>query len=165
MIFPDTKLLNTKDGGFNLLLPPAYVVRREGTVFTGVCLSTGGGGVPGPDHPPRGGTRTPPGVPGLDPPGGYPDPPRGVPRPEPPLPRGYPDPLGECPPGGTRTPRRYPDRTPLGGTRTPLGVPPLGGYLDQTPRGGTQTPPVGGTRTGPPGGVPSPHTPPGGVAT
>ena len=26
-----------------LLLPPAYVVRREGTVFTGVCLSTGGG--------------------------------------------------------------------------------------------------------------------------
>ena len=25
-------------------LPPAYVVRREGTVFTGVCLSTGGGG-------------------------------------------------------------------------------------------------------------------------
>ena len=24
-------------------LPPAYVVRREGTVFTGVCLSTGGG--------------------------------------------------------------------------------------------------------------------------
>ena len=26
------------------LLPPAYVVRREGTVFTGVCLSTGGGG-------------------------------------------------------------------------------------------------------------------------
>ena len=36
------------------LLPPAYVVRREGTVFTGVCLLTfrggtylpGGGGVP-----------------------------------------------------------------------------------------------------------------------
>ena len=29
------------------LLPPAYVVRREGTVFTGVCLSTpGGGGTP-----------------------------------------------------------------------------------------------------------------------
>ena len=27
-------------------LPPAYVVRREGTVFTGVCLSTGGGGQP-----------------------------------------------------------------------------------------------------------------------
>ena len=25
------------------LLPPAYVVRREGTVFTGVCLSTGRG--------------------------------------------------------------------------------------------------------------------------
>ena len=39
----------------NILLPPAYVVRREGTVFTGVCLLTfrGGtwsqvrGGVPG----------------------------------------------------------------------------------------------------------------------
>ena len=29
-----------------IFLPPAYVVRREGTVFTGVCLSTGGGGVP-----------------------------------------------------------------------------------------------------------------------
>ena len=29
-------------------LPPAYVVRREGTVFTGVCLLTfRGGGVPG----------------------------------------------------------------------------------------------------------------------
>ena len=27
-----------------VFLPPAYVVRREGTVFTGVCLSTGGGG-------------------------------------------------------------------------------------------------------------------------
>ena len=26
------------------LLPPAYVVRREDTVFTGVCLSTGGEG-------------------------------------------------------------------------------------------------------------------------
>ena len=29
------------------LLPPAYVVRREGTVFTGVCLLTFRGGVPG----------------------------------------------------------------------------------------------------------------------
>ena len=30
------------------MLPPAYVVRREGTLFTGVCLSTpgGGGGLP-----------------------------------------------------------------------------------------------------------------------
>ena len=28
----------------SLLLPPAYVVRWEGTVFTGVCLSTGGVG-------------------------------------------------------------------------------------------------------------------------
>ena len=26
-------------------LPPAYIVRRQGTVFTGVCLSTGGGQV------------------------------------------------------------------------------------------------------------------------
>ena len=46
---------------FSFFLPPAYVVRREGTVFTGVCLSTGGGG--GVRVPPRGGTRsgTPPG--------------------------------------------------------------------------------------------------------
>ena len=27
-----------------LSLPPAYVVRREGTVFTGVCPHLGGGG-------------------------------------------------------------------------------------------------------------------------
>ena len=27
-----------------MLLPPAYVVRREGNVFTGVCLLTFGGG-------------------------------------------------------------------------------------------------------------------------
>ena len=48
------------------LLPPAYVVRREGTVFTGVCLSTGGGGgvrvTPSPGgyltgYPPGGGTQ------------------------------------------------------------------------------------------------------------
>ena len=39
----------------NIFLPPAYVVRREGTVFTGVCLSTGGGrGGSGPGG--RGGT-------------------------------------------------------------------------------------------------------------
>ena len=36
------------------LLPPAYVVRREGTVFTGVCLSTGGGQV----SPAGGGVRS-----------------------------------------------------------------------------------------------------------
>ena len=30
-------------------LPPAYVVRREGTVFTGVCLFTGGVPLSGPD--------------------------------------------------------------------------------------------------------------------
>ena len=40
-------------GGPTQYLPPAYVVWREGTVFTGVCLLTfragggGGGGVPG----------------------------------------------------------------------------------------------------------------------
>ena len=60
----------------NRLLPPAYLVRREGTVFTGVCLSTGGeggsgqvpprGGYPGPGTPPRGGTRV-----RVPPPGGY----------------------------------------------------------------------------------------------
>ena len=99
------------------LLPPAYVVRREGTVFTGVCLSTGGRGGPGtpppggvPDrvpprgyltgYPPRGGTRTPPGY--LDPPPGwYPDPPGG----------GYLDPPGGRVPGPWGVPR-----TPLGGT-------------------------------------------------
>ena len=31
--FPCVKILNK-------FLPPTYVVRREGTVFTGVCLST-----------------------------------------------------------------------------------------------------------------------------
>ena len=34
------------EGGVNLLLPLAYVVRREGYVLTRVCLSTGGRGVP-----------------------------------------------------------------------------------------------------------------------
>ena len=34
-----------KKAVLTLLLPPAYVVPREGTVLTGVCLSTGGGGV------------------------------------------------------------------------------------------------------------------------
>ena len=32
---------------FQVYLPPAYVVRQEGTVFTGVCLLTFRGGVPG----------------------------------------------------------------------------------------------------------------------
>ena len=43
---------------YSYLLPPAYIVRREGTVFTGVCLSTGGGS----GYPPRGGVpdRVPP---------------------------------------------------------------------------------------------------------
>ena len=53
------------------LLPPAYVVRREGTVFTGVCLSTGGGG---PGTPPPGGRVPPRGGGGYltgYPPGGY----------------------------------------------------------------------------------------------
>ena len=38
----------SKLSSYPQLLPPAYGVRREGTVFTGVCLSTpgGGGGVP-----------------------------------------------------------------------------------------------------------------------
>ena len=36
---------------FRAFLPPAYVVRREGTVFTGACLSTGGGaGTPSSSH-------------------------------------------------------------------------------------------------------------------
>ena len=75
-------------------LPPAYVVRREGTVFTGVCLSTGGGGgVPDwvpprgvPDWvPPRGSGYPPGGVPSQVPPGGVPGqvPPGGVPGPPP----------------------------------------------------------------------------------
>ena len=46
---PQTFLSQSKTtpwvGSFDDLLPPAYVVRREGTVFTGVCLSTGGRGV------------------------------------------------------------------------------------------------------------------------
>ena len=38
-----------------LFLPPAYVVRRKGNLFTGVCLSTGGGGLRwgGPSGPVR----------------------------------------------------------------------------------------------------------------
>ena len=37
-------------------LPLAYVVRREGTVFTGVCLSTSGGGGGGYPIPAKVGT-------------------------------------------------------------------------------------------------------------
>ena len=36
------------DGKFFFFLPPAYIVRREGTVFTGVCLLTFKGGTPFP---------------------------------------------------------------------------------------------------------------------
>ena len=133
----------------NNLLPPAYVVRREGTVFTGVCLSTGGG---------RGGPGTPPGgyLTGYPPSGGgyltWPDrvPPRGG---------------TQTPPGGTRTPPggylTWPDRVPpQGGYLTwPDWVPPRGGYPD--PPGGYPDPP-GGTWT-PPGGYltwPGTHPPP-----
>ena len=112
-----------------LFLPPAYVVRRESTVFTGVCLSTGGG---------RGGTRTHEGVPDRVPPwggtwtpGGYLTgyPPGGVPGPR----------------GGTQTPRGYLTRYPLGGggTRTRGGD--LTGY---PPGGGVPGPPRGGTQLG-----------------
>ena len=129
-------------------LPPAYVVRREGTVFTGVCLSTGGeeggsgyppsggyltgyppGGVPGPPPSPPGGTWPGSGYP----PGGYPVryPPGGVP--------------GQVPPG--TPPGGYPD---LGGTQYPPG-----GYLTGYPPGGAPRPPLGGTWPGtPPGGYP-----------
>ena len=101
-------------------LPPAYVVRREGTVFTGVCLSTGGGGyrspgtppggVPKSKYPPPGGTRV-----RYTPPGGY---------------------LTRVPPrGGTRT--SVPP--PPGGYLTRVRPPP-GGYPDF----GTPPPPGGG---------------------
>ena len=111
-------------------LPPVYVVWREGTVFTGVCLSTGGV----PDRvPPRGGSGYPPGVPDWVPPWGGPGTPRGVPDWVPP--EGYLDPPGEYltgyPPGGV-VPGRVP---PRGGTQNtpPGGVPGQG-----PPRGGTQ---------------------------
>ena len=131
---------------FQYLLPPAYVVRREGNSFTlFVCPHGGGGGVRVPPwggpgqvpppggsrYPPGGGTRVryPPGVLGPpSPPGGYLTlvPPRGVPGP----PGGVPDP--GTPPGGYLT--RVP---PRGGTRTPLGRYP-----------GPGTPPGGGTWVG-----------------
>ena len=150
------------------MLPPAYVVRREGNSFTlFVCPHRGGGpgtppgGVPGSGTPPQGGTqvRYPPGgVPGSGtPPGGYPG---QVP------PGGYP---GQVPPrGGTQV--RYP-LPPRGvpGSGTPWGTrvryPPGGVPRSGTPPGGYpgQVPPRGGTRVRyPPGGVPGSGTPPGG---
>ena len=162
----------------HVLLPPAYVVRREGNSFTlFVCPHLGGvpishnalqhfpecheaaGG--GPGTPPRG-TRsgTPPGgVPGqVPPPGGsgYPPgvwvPPRGV----------------RVPPGGVPSqvpPRGRPKYPPGGGPGTPLGVPsqvPPRGEVRVTPPGGVpgQVPPRG-VRV-PPGGYPVRYPPPGG---
>ena len=129
------------------LLPPAYVVRREGTVFTGVCLSTGGGG----------------GYPVRYPPGGYPGP--GT------TPGGYPDtpPRGVCGPPreGTQTPGvPRPGYSPPGGTQTwvpPGGYPgpPPGGPMSGYPPGGVPGHPPGGV-PGPRGGYPGPGTPPGG---
>ena len=137
---------------FLLLLPPAYVVRREGTVFTGVCLSTEG----------EGGLGTPPGG-YLDPPGGYPDLPGGVPGP-PLRGRGVPD---WVPLGGTRTPRGVTQNPPRGGTQNPPGGvpepprgvpgPPGGVYLTGYPPGGYPDPP--GVPRPPQGGYPEP--PPG----
>ena len=82
------------------LLPPAYVVRREGTVFTGVCLSTGGEGGYLTRYPPGGGSGYPPGgyLTGYPPGGGPGTPPGGggVPDRVPPGGSGYP------PGGGTQ---------------------------------------------------------------
>ena len=100
-------------------LPPAYVVRREGTVFTGVCLSTGGGGgVQVPPPPPPGGVWVPP----QGGPGGYLT--------------GYPPGRSGYPPrGGTRpgTPPGVPDWVPPRGVRV---HPPQGGYQTGYPPGG-----------------------------
>ena len=131
------------------LLPPAYVVRREGNSFTlFVC-------------PHRGGVRVPP-------PGGYPGqvPPQGYPGQVPP-PGGLP---GQVPPrGGTRV--RYPPggtrvRYPPGGGGTRVRYPP-GGYPGQVPPGGggvpgSGTPPGSTWVRYPPGGVPGSGTPGGG---
>ena len=57
-------------------LPSAYVVRREGTVFTGVCLSTPDGGTLTPSHNTSTGPRSLLG-------GTQPGPDRGVPSPDP----------------------------------------------------------------------------------
>ena len=106
------------------LLPPAYVVRREGTVFTGVCLSTGGG-YRSPGTPPRGGYQSP----GPGPPqGGVPGsgtPPGGGTKVRVPPPGGGGTRVRYPPPGGgTRV--RYP---PRGGCRSPGTPPGGGGYL------------------------------------
>ena len=124
-----------------MFLPPAYVVRREGTVFTGVCLSTGGGrgGYRSPGTPPGGGTevRVPPQG------GGWGTkvwvPPRGVPK------SGYP------PGGGTKV-----QVPPRGEGGTEVRVPPQGGYRS------LGTPPGVGGSGYPPGGVPKSGYPPGG---
>ena len=123
------------------LLPPAYVVRREGNSFTlFVCPHLGGypypimlcnifqnamrqrGGYP---DPPRGGV--PDWVPPL---GGYPDP-RGVPGP--PW-GGVPD---RVPPGGVPgPPGGVPDQVPRPGGGVPDRVPPPGGgYPGRTTEG------------------------------
>ena len=112
-------------GFFVGFLPPAYVVRREGTVFTGVCLSTGGeGGYP---DPPPGGKG---GVPDRVPPRGVPRPPGGVSDRVPPW--GVPD---WVPPLGTWTPPGGLPGTPRGGTWPGT---PRGGGVPGPPRGGTQ---------------------------
>ena len=123
------------------------------SVHPSICLSTGGvpishnalqhfpecheavGGYP--DTPPWGGTRV------RYPPGGYLDPPGGVPGSGTP-PGGYP---GQVPPGG------------VPGSGTPPGgyLDPPGGYPGQVPPGGVPGPPTGVPGSG---GVPRP--PPGG---
>ena len=89
------------------LLPPAYVVRREGTVFTGVwSVPQGGRGVwvpPGGVRVPPGGVWVPPRGSGY-PPGGVQVPPRGS---------GYPPGGSGYPPGGPGIPQGgsgYPPR-------------------------------------------------------
>ena len=164
---------------FWLLLPPAYVVRREGTVFTGVCLSTGGGRgtqvwVPplGVRVPPRGGVPKSRYPPGGVPKSGYPPqggtqvrvPPGGVPKSGyPPGGSGYPPggvPKSGDPPGGYRSPPTPPRGVPRSG------YPPRGGTEVRVPPGGLGIPPWGGgteVRVPPLGGYRSPGTPPGGV--
>ena len=110
-----------------MLLPPAYVVRREGNSFTlFVCPHRGGGEV---RVPPRGvpGSGTPPGgVPGSGTP-------RGGTRVRYPPGGGYP---GQVPPqGGTQVrypPGGVPDSPP---GRYPGQVPPRGGYPGRTTEG------------------------------
>ena len=135
---------------FMCLLPPAYVVRREGNSFTlFVCPHRGGGGSPPGGYP---GQVPPRGVPGsgTPPPGGYPGqvhPPQGGTGPGYP-PRGD---LTQVPPRGTQV------WYPPGGYLTR--VPPLGGIPDL----GQVPPPRGVPGSGtPPGGYPGQVPPPGG---